>query len=182
MKTNKRTVWFLTLLSLVAVISIYYIKEKSPMPFDGINIFKDPENAVQLVEKTSDTEKTQPVFAEAVVFEEMRMQIRDERSKIGEQMLSKILSSDYTAEEKNKVYDEMGQLTKRASAEALMELEIIAMGYPEAFVYNNDGEVKITVLSSEGHSPKMAEEITHYVMTSWKDAKAVNIVFTGDAE
>ena len=41
MKTNKRTVWFLTLLSLVAVISIYYIKEKSPMPFDGITIFKD---------------------------------------------------------------------------------------------------------------------------------------------
>ena len=51
MKTNKRTVWFLTLLSLVAVISIYYIKEKSPMPFDGINIFKDSENAVQLAEK-----------------------------------------------------------------------------------------------------------------------------------
>ncbi len=152
------------------------------MPFDGINIFKDPENAVQLVEKTSDTEITKPVFAEAIVFEEMRMQIRDERSKLGEQLLSKILSSDYTAEQKNEVYDEMGQLTKRESAEALMELEIKAMGYPEAFVYNNDGEVKITVLSSEGHSPKMAEEITHYVMTSWKDAKGVNIVFTGDAE
>jgi len=182
MRTNKRTVWFLTLLSLVAVISIYYIKEKSPMPFDGINIFKDSESAVQLVEKTGDAEKTQPVFAEAVVFEEMRMQIRDERSKIGEQLLSKILSSDYTAEEKNKVYEEMGQLTKRTSSEALMELQIKAMGYPEAFVYNEDGEVKITVLSQEGHSSKMAEEITHYVMTSWKDAKGVNITFTGDME
>ena len=53
------------------------------MPFDGINIFKDSENAVQLVEKTSDTEKTAPVFAEAVVFEEMRMTVRDERSKTG---------------------------------------------------------------------------------------------------
>ncbi|AMQ06684.1 MULTISPECIES: SpoIIIAH-like family protein [Sporosarcina] len=181
MRTNKRTVWFLTLLSLVAVISIYYIKEKSPMPFDGINIFKDSESAVQLVENSNDAEKTQPVFAEAVVFEEMRMQIRDERSKIGEQLLSKILTSD-TAEEKNKVYEEMGQLTKRESAEALMELQIKAMGYPEAFVYNEDGAVKITVLSNEGHSSKMAEEITHYVMTSWKDAKAVNITFTGDME
>ena len=76
----------------------------------------------------------------------------------------------------------MGQLNKRESAEALMELQIKAMGYPEAFVYNEDGEVKITVLSSEGHSAKMAEEITHYVMTSWKDAKAVDITFTGDSE
>ena len=64
------------------------------MPFDGINIFKDSESAVQLVEKTSDTEKTAPVFAEAVVFEEMRMTVRDERSKTGEQLMSKILSSD----------------------------------------------------------------------------------------
>ena len=72
------------------------------MPFDGINIFKDSESAVQLIEKTGDTEKTQPVFAEAVVFEEMRMQVRDERSKIGEQLLSKILSSDYTAEAKKR--------------------------------------------------------------------------------
>ena len=78
----------------------------------------------------------------------MRMTVRDERSKHGEQLMSKILSSDYTAEEKNKVYEEMGQLNKRQSAEALMELQIIAMGYPEAFVYNEDGEVKITVLSS----------------------------------
>ncbi|KAA0966022.1 SpoIIIAH-like family protein [Sporosarcina sp. ANT_H38] len=182
MRTNKRTVWFLTLLSLVAVISIYYIKEKSPMPFDGINIFKDTENSVEIVEKTGDSEKTAPVFAEAYVFEEMRMEVRNVRSKLGEQLMAKMLSSETTAEEKTKVFDEMGQLTKQESAEALMELEIKAMGYPEAFVYNEDGEVKITVLSSEGHSAKMAEEITHYVKTSWKDAKKVTVAFTGDAE
>ncbi len=152
------------------------------MPFDGINIFKDSESAVKLIEKTGDPEKTAPVFAEAVVFEEMRMTVRDERSKLGDQLMSKILSSDLTAEQKNEVYEEMAQLTKRQSAEDLMELEIKALGYPEAFVYNEDGEVKITVLSQEGHSAKMAEEISHYVKTSWKDAKVVNITFTGDAE
>ena len=67
MKTNKRTVWFLTLLSLVAVISIYYIKEKSPMPFDGINIFKDSTESIQLTEKVGDADKTKPVFAESVI-------------------------------------------------------------------------------------------------------------------
>ena len=34
--------------------------------------------------------KQQPVFAEAIVFEEMRMQVRDERSKMEEQLISKI--------------------------------------------------------------------------------------------
>ena len=51
MKTNKRTVWFLTLLSLVAVISIYYINKKAPMPFDGIKIFADAGDKT-LVEKS----------------------------------------------------------------------------------------------------------------------------------
>ena len=65
MRTNKRTVWFLTLLSLVAVISIYYIKEKSPMPFDGIAIFKDETTITNLTEKTKWSRKTAPVFAES---------------------------------------------------------------------------------------------------------------------
>ncbi|MEK5070454.1 SpoIIIAH-like family protein [Sporosarcina sp. FSL K6-1508] len=182
MKTNKRTVWFLTLLSLVAVISIYYIKEKAPMPFDGMTIFKDTEKSIKLAENKDDAEKTTPVFAEALVFEEMRMEVRNQRSKQEEQLLTKMTSSDYTAEQKNEVFDEMAQLSKSESAEALMELQIKALGYPEAFVHNEAGEVKITVLSSEGHSSKMAEEITHYVMTSWDDAKNVQVSFTGDPE
>lgn len=182
MKTNKRTVWFLTLLSLVAVISIYYIKEKAPMPFDGITIFKDSDKAISLNEKADGTDKTTPVFAEALLFEEMRMEVRNERSKMEDQLLTKMTSSDYTAEQKNKVFDEMAMLNKQESAEALMELQIKALGYPEAFVHNQDGDVKITVLSSEGQSAKMAEEITHFVMTSWKDARVVQVSFTGDSE
>ena len=46
----------------------------------------------------------------------------------------------------------MEQLTKLDSAEALMELQIIALGYPEAFVRTEDGDVKVTVLATEGHS------------------------------
>jgi stage III sporulation protein AH len=182
MKTNKRTVWFLTLLSLVAVISIYYIKEKAPMDFDGITIFKDTEKNIKMAENADGSGKTTPVFAEALVFEEMRMELSNQRSKMNDQLLTKMTSSDYTAEEKNQAFEEMAQLSKRGSAETLMELEIKALGYPEAFVYNEDGEVKITVLSSEGHSKKMAEEITRFVRTSWKDARLVTVTFTGDPE
>src|SRR6185312_2614093 len=163
MRTNKRTVWFLTLLSLVAVISIYYIKEKTPMPFDGINIFKDSPESVKLTEKVGDSEKTTPVFAESTLFEEMRMEVRSERSKLKEQLVTKMYSSDYTSDEKNVAFDQMERLTKLDSAETLMELQIIALGYPDAFVRTEDGLVKVTVLATEGHSLKLADEIAHYV-------------------
>ena len=183
MKTNKRTVWFLTLLSLVAVISIYYIKEKAPMPFDGINIFKDSPESIQLTENIVDADKTTPVFAESYLFEEMRMEVRNERSKLKEQLTTKMVSSDYTSEEKNMAFEEMERLTKLDSSEALMELQIKALGYPEAFVRTEEGVVKVTVLSTEGHSKQLADEIIRYVKMNWEDSQAVvNVEFKGGNE
>lgn len=152
------------------------------MPFDGITIFSDKTtDSTTLTEKTP-TDKTAPVFAEAYIFEDMRMEVRNERSKMTEQLTAKMTSDDYTAEEKNAAFDEMAQLTKQTSNEALMEMQIKAFGYPEAFVRTEDGVVKVTVLSTEGQSPKMAAEIIQYVKTSWEDAGKVEVSFTGDAK
>lgn len=178
MRTNKRTVWFLTLMSLVAVISIYYIKEKAPMPFDGVKIFSSDMNETADKTKKGSSDKQTPVFATSYLFEEMRMAVRDERSKIQGQLDAKMTSPDSTAEEKNEAFNEMAELTKRDSAEALLELQIKALGYPEAFVRTENGDVQVTVLSTEGHSAKLADEITQYVLATWDHAKKVQVDFT----
>ena len=179
MKTNKRTVWFLTLLSLVAVISIYTLKEKAPMPFDGITIFGD---SVKLKENNTeganDAEITPVSFALAADFEEMRMEVTNERSQLKSQLTSKINSTDYTALEKNDAFEEMALLTKRDTEEALMELHLKSLGFPEAFVRTDKGIVKITVVSTEGQSKEQADKIIHYVKTSWDDAQTVQVDFS----
>ncbi|MFJ7933762.1 SpoIIIAH-like family protein [Sporosarcina sp. NPDC096371] len=183
MRTNKRTVWFLTLLSLVAVISIYSFKEK-PMTLDGITLFaKESKDSPTLTEKGDGTGKTAPVFAEQYLFEAMRMEASNERSKIREQLTMKVGSPDYTAAEKSDALDQMAKIDKRETAEALMELEIIALGYPEAFVRaEEDGAVKVTVMSTEGQSKTLAAEITQHVLTSWEDVGDVKVQFTGGTE
>lgn len=178
MKTNKRTVWFLTLLSLVAVISIYYMKGKAPMSFDGIQLFTDEKTETVKVTDSTNDDKT-PVFAKSYLFDEMRMEVSNERSKLKEQLETKVTSSEYTAEEKNAAFDEMAKLSKLESTEALMELEIKAMGYPEAFVRSENGKVKVTVLSTEGHSTAMADEIAKYIKANWEEARTVMVDFTG---
>ncbi|AOV07821.1 SpoIIIAH-like family protein [Sporosarcina ureilytica] len=180
MKTNKRTVWFLTLLSLVAVISIYYLNKKSPMPFDGITIFGNSDNPATITETTGKDDKQQPVFAESYLFETMRMEVRDERSQIQEQLTSKLNATE-DSEEMNAVFDEMAQLIKQESAESLLEMQIIALGYADAFVRAEGNSVTVTVLSEDGHSNKQASEITHLVMTNWEDAKKVKVDFKGDS-
>lgn len=182
MRTNKRTVWFLTLLSLVAVISIYTFKEK-PMSFDGIALFsKESKDGPSLTEKLNDTDKTAPVFAEQYAFEEMRMEVRNVRSKLTDQLTTKVGSPDSTAAEKSAALDEMAEMTKRTSAETLMELQIVALGYPEVFVHREDNSVKITVMAMEGQSKTLADEIIRHVKTSWTDTGEVQVAFTGGME
>lgn len=183
MKANKRTVWFLTLLSLVAVISIYYVKNESPMPFDGIAIFtKETKDATKLLEKEGKSEEVKPVFAESYIFQDMRMEVRNERSETVQQLTEKMTSSDFSAEEKNEIFNEISDLRKVSSTEALMEMQIAALGYPEVFVRGDGERVNVTVLSNESHSPKMADEITQYVMSSWDGAQTVKVDFAETKE
>ncbi|WP_438310693.1 SpoIIIAH-like family protein [Sporosarcina sp. FA9] len=179
MKANKRTVWFLTLLSLVAVVSIFYIaNDNSKMPFDGLALFggKTPTPDA-VVDKLDGTDKQTPVFAESYLYEDMRMTVSNERSHLIEQLTMKVTSADYTAVEKNEAFDEMAEITKRTSVEALMEMQIIALGYLDAFVKTDSGGVNVKVLTMDGQSAKQAEEITHLVMTSWEDARNVSVKF-----
>lgn len=174
--------WFLTLLSLVAVISIYTFKEKQ-MSFDGIALFtKESKDSPSLTEKSNDADKTAPVFAEQYIFEDMRMEVTNQRSKLSEQLRTKITSSDFTAAEKSSAYDEMAVLQQRNTSEALMELQIKALGYPEVFVHREDSAVKITVMAMEGQSKTLADEIIRHVKTSWTDAGTVQVAFTGGTE
>ncbi len=153
------------------------------MSFDGIALFtKESKDSPSLTEKLNDADKTAPVFAEQYVFEEMRMEVRDVRSKLAEQLTAKVGSPDYTAAEKSAALDEMAQLTKLTSAETLMELQIIALGYPEVFVHKEDNAVKITVMAMEGSSKTLADEIIRHVKTSWTDTGEVQVAFTGGME
>lgn len=175
MKNNKRTVWFLTLLSLVAVISIFYINKNTPMPFDGLAIFDANDNPAIMTETSADPDQQQPVFAESYLLEDMRMEVRNERSEITSQLTSKINSADYTSAEKNDAYEEMAQLTKQNTAETLMEMQIIALGYPDAFVRAEGSKVNVTVLTDGGLSKQQANEITYLVMSGWEEARKVEV-------
>ncbi|MCZ2260105.1 SpoIIIAH-like family protein [Sporosarcina sp. G11-34] len=180
MKANKRTVWFLTLISLVAVISIFYINNKTPMPFDGLALFGDKTPTSEIAkDQAKGTDEQAPVFAESYIFDDMRMTVRNERSQLNEQLTTKVGSPDFTSVEKNDALDEMAALTRQDSAEALMEMQIKALGYPDAFVQTDSGHVNVTVLSQDGQSVQQANEITHLVMTTWAEARTVKVDFEG---
>lgn len=182
MRVRRRTVWFMTLLSLVAVISVYYLVDPAKQ-FNGLTIFTDDTLQQTAVTGVTDQEATnditQEVSSPSHLFEEMRMQVSDERSQLRQQLTQKIGSEEYTAEEKNEAFNEIDGLIKQESAEAMLEMLIKSLGYSDAFVRAEGEKVSVTVMAEE-LSKSQANEIIYLVKTEWEGANDVQVKFSAN--
>ncbi len=128
----------LILLTLVMMLTVYFIK--APVK---VNPGDDP---------------TAPTTGRLEVLSTMRLTIKNERD---EQInaLNEIIGSDTaTAAEINKAIDEKNRINSLTECELLLELEIINLGYQDAFVHATDTGIDVTVISNE-HSISKANEI-----------------------
>lgn len=181
MRVKRRTVWLLTLFSLAAVISVYYVTDNSTKPFDGLAFFGDNLTDVSISGLGDGAdENKETVTSKSHMFEEMRMEISNERSQLQEQLSQKIASNEYTAEEKNQAYTEYQQLTKQTSGEAMLEMLIRSLGYSDALVRTEGSKVSVTVVSDE-LSIENANNIVYLVRTEWAEAQDVSVKMQGDS-
>jgi len=179
LRVKKKAVWFLTLLSLAAVISVYYLSNPVT-PFNGLAIFSD--NALKdtkISDIASKTGKTTPVTTESHLFEEMRMELQNQRSQLKDTLNKKIGSSQYTAEEKNEAFNQIDAITKNESNEAMLEMIIKTLGYPDAFVKAEDDRIRVTVQANELSKAK-ANEIIYTVKKELDNSGAIVVDFQSD--
>ncbi|MBE3570302.1 MAG: SpoIIIAH-like family protein [Bacillales bacterium] len=167
MLLKKQTVWLLTMLSLVVVLSVYYITSPE-QPKNGSELAEqkqaNPSVDESAKEKASKSQNVEVITKSAgdEAFEALRLEIQDERSKLREELTNKLASSDLSPEEKNKAYDEMEKLTEMATKENVLETLIKSKGYKDALVRADGKQILITVKANE-HSAKDANEIIHLV-------------------
>ncbi|MFJ7951810.1 SpoIIIAH-like family protein [Lysinibacillus sp. NPDC096418] len=184
MRVRRRTVWFMTLLSLVAVISVYYLVDPAKQ-FNGLTIFSDDtlqETSIMGVTDQDGAKQsvTQEVSSPSHLFEELRMQVSDERSQRREQLTQKIGSEEFTAEEKSEAYNEIDSLIKQESVEATLEMLVKSLGYPDAFVRAEGAKVTVTVMAEEQSTAK-ADEIVYLVKTEMEGTKDVKVEFKANS-
>ena len=91
MKVKKRTVWFLTLASLVAVISVYFIVEDKNTP-NLLAIFTNNTlDEAEILGVSQDGSQT--VTSESEMFQQVRLEQGNKRSQLREQLTQKIASA-----------------------------------------------------------------------------------------
>ena len=94
------------------------------------------------------------------------------------QLETKVGSNEFTAEQKDAAFNEIEELVKIDSTEAMLELIIKSLGYDDALVRIEDNDVLIDVVANE-QSTKKASDIIYAVKREWPQAYNVEVKFNG---
>ncbi|WP_031535256.1 MULTISPECIES: SpoIIIAH-like family protein [unclassified Bacillus (in: firmicutes)] len=186
MLLKKQTVWLLTMLSLVVVLSVYYITSpESRLNELATSEDENTENATtndaEEAATDSNGESTVTTTDSEAVFEQMRLDLMEQRDKMKEELVTIQGSKDKTAEEKNEATEKIKELQEITDNEKIMESLIKAENYEDVLVQtSDDGTVKVTVKAEE-LSAEAANEIVQLVRKNM-DAPNANVAVKIDPQ
>lgn len=181
MLLKKQTVWLLTMLSLVVVLSVYYITSPEQQKNELAAVEeKSSETTNEKVQSETATEEDEVIVKSEVasdeVFEALRLDLQDERSRMKEELTNMMASTELSAEERSKAKDQIDELNTIAQKEEVLETLIKAMDYEDVLVRADGEKVRITVKANE-HSASVANTIIQTVRSEIGKNQSVVVEF-----
>ena len=162
---NKQSVWFVTLFSLILVLSIYYITMKDSSLesiLNGTN--EDTSSPVSVQVEESSLLVSLRVEEEQAVLEEMQ------------NYQDVLLDNSTTTEEKNAAYNNLMALQTKKSDEEKIEKTIKETYNLECFAKIKEDTISIVIGNSE-HSSTTANNIIRTVQSLFDEEKYITVKF-----
>lgn len=158
---NKKNLWFLTLFSLVLVLSVYYITMPSELLLsnnsENIDSIETNIEEVSVVEalKTEDNTNT-----------------LEEINKLKET----IANNETSTEDKNEAFDALKTLNQISSKEELLEEKIKTTYDLDSFIKIDGDQIRV-VIDSDEHSSNLANKIMQTVQNNFDTKQYISIQF-----
>ena len=160
---NKQSLWFVTLFSLIIVLSIYYFST------DQTNLMTSKyHSSSSVVAKTTDEDNISV------------LKVSDDEATLGEidELENILLDDEATLEEKNDAYDKLEVIkSDRSKEEEITRLIKNEYNYAN-FVKIHNNEVNV-VISSDVHNTEIASNIIKTIQSKFKDNKYITVRFEG---
>lgn len=160
---NKQSMWFLTLLSLVLVLGVYYVT----MPNELLKTNVKGEEKEKEVEVT--VSENDSLIA-------MRAN-RDEQVSLEIDKLEKVLTdAESTTDEKNKAFEELKVLNLNVTKESELETKILDKFGIKSYIEINNDNIKVVIKSKE-HDASLANNIMRSIQEEYKEKMYITIQF-----
>lgn len=163
---NKKNLWFLTLFSLVLVLSIYYVT----MPED---LLATSTNTTKTEEKTDnvsvDIEESDTISA-------LKVEDTAKTNDTLEELQGKLNQTNATTEEKNEVYEQIKTINTNNGLEETIEKKVKSNYNCETFAKIEDTSVKVVVDKCE-NSKTLANNIMRLVQEEFDNKMYISVEF-----
>jgi stage III sporulation protein AH len=158
---NKKNLWFLTLFSLVLVLSVYYITMPSELLVsnngENINSIETSIEEVSVVEALKVEDNTNTL---------------EEINKLKET----IVSDESSTEDKNQAFDAIRLLNQISSKEELLEEKIKTTHNLDSFIKIDGDQIRV-VINSDDHSNSIANNIMRTIQNNFDTKQYISIQF-----
>ncbi len=175
---KKQTVWLLTMLSLMIVLSVYYMMSDQE---DVAYIDTEDQPFEETVQQEGEAEDIVIEDMEEVPHDELfttiRMELEDERNIKKDRLKEIVASSEATATEINTALDEIDALEKMTTKETILQETILTTNeaFEDVLVRSEDDKVHVHVITDQ-LSKNEAVQIMQMVKDELGD-KAVDVNF-----
>lgn len=166
---NKKSLWFLTLFSLILVLSVYYITMPSELLIG---------NNSNYVNNIVDTDSKQPVVTttESEILVALRVEAETQMMKQIDEYESVLTSKDSTVDQKNNAFENIKLLNVKRSEEESLEEKILSEYKLKSFVKIDNDQIRV-VVSGEKHDATLANNIMRLVQSNYKEKMYISVKF-----
>jgi len=165
---NKEHLWFLTLFSLILVLSVYYIT----MPNDLLlsrETFEnsDEKESVEIVNVNS---------LEDDLLMSLRLDLDENRQSELKDLQAILTNSETTIDEKNDAYEKIHYLNSVYGDEEKLEKKVKECCNIDSFIEINNNEISVVGVNSN-HSVGVANKIMRAIQEEYNDKVSVTVSF-----
>ena len=162
---RKDNLWFLTLFSLILVLSVYYVT----MPNDLLLSKQEYNN-------DDKTEEVNLEVEESDILVSLRLDKEQERDTEKKSLESVLTNSKASTDEKNDAYEKLTHLNSVYSIEDRLEKKVKDCCDVDSFIEVNNNEINVVGVSNT-HSVKLANDIMRSIQDEYQEKVYVTVSF-----
>ncbi len=166
---NKKNLWFLTLFSLILVLSVYYITMPTELLLTSNGNYVDTNK--EQTEPTVAIEESELITALRVSSDEELMHELDALKEV-------LTNTESSVDEKNTAFEKMKILNINKGEETKLEKKLLDEMQLKTFVKIDGDQIKVVVDSKE-HDTTVANNIMRSVQSNFDKKMYITVQFKG---
>ncbi len=167
---DKKNLWFLTLFSLVLVLSIYYVTMPNELLLTNNNTETVSNN------NTEETDNISVSITESDVISALKVEDENDTLEEINTLKETLTNSEETVDKKNEAYDKIKELNENSGKEETIENMLKEKYKYDVFVKIDKDQVRV-VIGTKEHSTELANEIMRLVQEQFTNKMYISVQF-----